>query len=275
MSLYNNFELKTKKSPLSEIFDKGVSGIKSIGNDLVGSAINKTMNGPLGSLVDKHAPFGLGSEILGGVAAGLAGDWLDGVIDTQANKAEAFIRKQIRTWLGKIGVSFDGIPEKAKYREFIALQRARKNHFIIQVESNLTGSSFKKLNLFVTDIDLNPMNISGEKRRVGGTFVDTPTGAEATEVRITTMDDKQGTIKKWFEQHCAAVVASDGSFGLPAQYGLKIKVLHAVVDGEPTDNAFVNQGLYRAASYEVQLSRREQAMQEVTLTFTQIDSFMR
>lgn len=275
MSLYNNFEMKTKKSPMSDLLGKGIGGIKSLGHDLMGSAINKTMNGPLGNLLNEKAPFGLNSDILGGMATGLANGWIDQVIDKQVDKAEAFITKQIRSWLNKIGFGYDGIPEKTKYREFIALERARKNHFIVQIESNLSGNFSTKMNLFVTDIDLNPMNISGEKRRVGGGFVDTPTGAEATEIRITTMDDKQGTIKRWFEQHCAAVVGSDGSFGLPANYGVTIKVLHAVVDGQSTQNAFINKGLYRAATYEVQLSRREQAMQEVTLTFTQLDSFMR
>jgi hypothetical protein len=70
-------------------------------------------------------------------------------------------------------------------------------------------------------------------------------------------------------------VAADGTFGVPASYGITIKVLHAVVNGQNSKDAFTNKGLYRAASYEVQLSRREQAMQEVTLTFTQLDSFRR
>ena len=196
-------------------------------------------------------------------------------LDKQIDKADKLLSKQIKGWLFKNNYSYSGIPEKAQYREFIALSRARKNHFIIEIESNLGGDFSTKMNLFVTDIDLNPMNISGEKRRVGGAFVDTPTGAEATEIRLTTMDDELGTVKRWFEKHCAAVVASDGTFGVPASYQLTIKVLHAVVHGEDTTNAFINKGLYRAASYEVQLSRRDQAMQEVTLTFTQIDSFMR
>ena len=273
MSLYNNFELKTKKSAITESI-KGIG--KKLGSSLVGSAVNKTLNSSLGNLLtSKVAPFGINVDMISTIANDFAGDWVGDLIESQVDKAETLLMKQVRSWLNKIGNGYDGIPEKEKNREFIALSRARKNHFIIQVESNLTGNFSKKMNLFVTDVDLNPMNISGEKRRVGGTFVDTPTGAEATEIRITTMDDTQGTIKKWFEQHCAAVVGSDGTFGVPANYGVTIKVLHAVVDGKNTLGAFTNKGLYRAASYEVQLSRREQAMQEVALTFTQLDSFMR
>lgn len=265
MSLYNNFEQKAKKSGL-------LASITSSSQSIVGSAINKTMNSSLASpLFDKVAKFGITPDLASFVANEYAGNW----VAKQVDQADSFLRKQINAWLSRSGTSYDGIPEKKKYREFIALSRARKNHFIIQVNSNVTGDFSNKMNLFVTDIDLNPMNLSGEKKRVGGGFVDTPTGAEATEIRITTMDDEEGTIKRWFEQHCAAVVASDGTFGVPANYAVTIKVLHAVVDGEDTTSAFTNKGLYRAASYEVQLSRREQAMQEVALTFTQLDSFMR
>ncbi|ENV00348.1 hypothetical protein [Acinetobacter variabilis] len=266
MSLYNNFEQKAKKSGITSFLTKGAQGI-------VGSAINKTMNSTLaGPLFDKAAKFGITPDLASFVANEFAGQY----VEKKINEADNLLRKQVRSWLSRIGGGgFEGVPEKKRYREFIALQRARKNHFIVQIDSNLSGDFSKKLNLFVTDIDLNPMNISGEKRRIGGAFIDAPTGAEATEIRITTMDDELGTIKKWFERHCAAVVASDGTFGVPASYAVTIKVLHAVVDGEDTTSAFTNRGLYRAATYEVQLSRREQGMQEVNLTFTQIDSFMR
>lgn len=265
MSLYNNIAKKSKQSGLVSAITKGAQSV-------VGSAINKTMNSSLASpLFDQAAKIGITPDLASFVANEFAGQY----ISDKVSEAESLIKKQISTWISKIGGGFKGIPEKAQYREFIALSRARKNNFIVQVESNLTGDFSKKMNLFVTDIDLNPMNISGEKRRVGGGFIDAPTGAEATEIRITTMDDKAGTIKKWFEQQCAAVVAADGTFGVPASYGITIKVLHAVVNGQNSKDAFTNKGLYRAASYEVQLSRREQAMQEVTLTFTQLDSFRR
>ncbi len=269
MSLYNNFQQKANKSGL---LDKIKGGAQAAIGSVVGSAINKTMNSTLaGPLFDKVEKFGITPDMASFVANEFAGQYVEKKID----QADSFLRKQIRSWISRIGGGYDGIPEKSKYREFIALSRARKNHFIIQIESNLTGDFSKKMNLFVTDIDLNPMNIPGEKRRVGGAFVDAPTGAESTDIRITTMDDDQGTIKKWFERHCAAVVASDGTFGVPANYAVRITVLHAVVDGEDTTSAFKNSGLYRAMTYEVQLSRREQAMQEVNLTFTQLDSFMR
>lgn len=265
MSLYNNFELKTKKLDVSTVLRGGSKA-------LFGSTLNKALNTSIGQqLTSFTGQYGVQTELLTSLANKYAGQW----IDKQVDRADQLLSKQIKNWLQRNNFSYEGLPSRLKYQEFIALSRVRKNHYIVQMESNLTGDFSEKINLFVTDTDLNPMNISGEKQRVGGAFVDTPTGAEATEIRMTTMDDSEGTIKRWFEQHCSAVVGSDGTFGVPARYAITIRVLHGVVDGEDVTKAFVNKGLYRAASYEVQLSRREQAMQEVTLTFSQIDSFMR
>lgn len=265
VSLYNNFEVKTKKLDASSLLRGG-------GKALFGSALNKGLNSTLGKqLTSFTGGYGVDANMLTNVANQYAGKF----IDKQVDRADKLLGNQVKYWLARNNFSYEGIPEKAQYREFIALSRVRKNHFIVQMSSNIAGDMSKNINLFVTDLDLNPMNISGEKQRAGGAFVDTPTGAEATEIRMTTMDDSQGTIKRWFEQHGSAVVASDGTFGVPANYAITIKVLHGVVDGDDVTNAFTNKGLYRAASYEVQLSRREQAMQEVTLTFSQIDSFMR
>lgn len=265
MSLYNNFEIKTQQLDISTVLRGG-------GKKLFSSTLNKALNTTLGKQTTAFlSDYGISKDLLTNVVNSEAGR----LIDNQMNKADRLLSNQINYWLLRNNFSYEGIPEKAKYREFIALDRVRKNHFIVQFSSRIGGDVSDKLNLFITDIDLNPMNISGEKHKVGGAFVDAPTGAEATEVRVTTMDDSAGTIKRWFEQHCTAVVASDGTFGVPASYAIKIKVLHGVVDGQAANNAFENKGLYRAASYEVQLSRREQAMQEITLTFSQLDSFMR
>lgn len=265
MSLYNNFEVKTKKLDVSTLLRGG-------GKSLFSSGLNKVMNTAIGKQVSGFVgSYGIETSALTSLANKYAGVW----IDSQVDRADRLLGNQVKYWLNRNNFSYEGIPTKDKSREFIALSRVRKNHFIVQLESKIGGDFSEKLNLFVTDIDLNPMNITGEKQRVGGTFVDRPTGSEATDIRMTTMDDSVGTIKRWFEQHGSAVVASDGTFGVPALYAITIKVLHGVVDGDDVTSAFQNKGLYRAANYEVQLSRREQAMQEVTLTFTQLDSFMR
>lgn len=274
MSLYNNIADAAKDSGLFGALKSGLKGeVGGVIGGVVSKGLNNTEFGQ--AVIAGAAAKGISANDLSNQITGMATDYASGWIDKGIDKAESFVRKQIRSFLdGRL--NFKGIPEKDRYRKFLSIKRARKNHFIMRFKSNLSGDISDTMDLFITDVELTPMNIVGEKQRVGGAFIDTPTGAEATELRITTLDDKAGTIKNWFEQQCAAVVARDGTFGLPKNYSISISVLHAFVNGEKdADSAFINKGLYRAANYEVQLSRREQAMQEVVLTFTQIDSFMR
>lgn len=267
MSLFNNTYWKVNKAGFFNLSQ----GLGQFVSDNVTNGLNKAFDTEIGQMVSNGLDqVGVSTDLLTMIASDQAGSWAG----EQVSSADAFINKQVRAWLRFWNFGYEGIPEKAKYREYIALSRVRKNHFIIQISNPKVGDFSKRLNLFATDVDLNPMNLSGDKQKIGGTFVDTPTGAEATEIRITTMDDKLGTIKNWFEGVSSLVVSADGTFGVPADYAVTISVLHGVVDGQVMSNAFVNKGLYRPSNYEVQLSRREQAMQEVTLTFTQIDPFM-
>lgn len=267
MSLYNNTYYRLDKVGFFSLSDRVGAEVSK----QVTQGINKSFNTEFGaSISDSLNQLGISNDLVADIFGELAGQW----VGNQLSEFDALVLKQLRSWLRFSQYNYGGIPEKGRYREFIAQQRARKNHFIVQVNNARTGDFSKKLNLFVTDIDLNPMNLSGEKQKVGGTFIDTPNGSESTEVRITTMDDKVGTIKAWYEGLCSLVVDKDGTVGVPADYGVTVTVLHAVVDGEVVTNSFQNKGLYRASNYEVQLSRRDQAMQEVTLTFTQIDPFM-
>lgn len=267
MSLYNNTYLRINNAG----FFNFSSAVGQAVNDAVSTGVNKIFNTELGQVIGEELnTWGLSGDLIGSILGDMAGQWAS----DQVSEYDALIQKQLRQWMRWGDYSYSGIPERKQYREFLAQKRARKNHFIIQISNPKLGDLSKKFNLFVTDIDLNPMNISGEKQKVGGTFVDTPSGSESTEVRITTMDDTEGTLKQWYERLCSLVVDKDGSVGVPSDYGVTITVLHAVVNGDNVTKAFQNKGLYRASNYEVQLTRREQAMQEITLTFTQIDPFM-
>lgn len=263
MGLFNNISEQVRGGGL---FD----GLKSEVNKLVGSSVNSVMTGSSYGRFLTEAGNRANVDVSQGIA-----NIANSYVDKGFAIADQFVKDQVHHWLSANSFSFDGIPEKHQYREFIALERARKNHWILEVKSALGGDYSQAINMLATDVDLTPMNISGEKKRVGGAYVDSPTGSEPSELRITTYDDKYGTIKKWFEQHCAAVVARDGTFGVPANYAITITVIHAFVMDADKSNAFANQGLYRPVNYEIQLSRREQSMEEIVLSFTQLDTFMR
>ena len=151
---------------------------------------------------------------------------------------------------------------------------AKKNLFLIEVSSPLMGDVSQRLNMFCTELDFSPLTISGEKRKIGSASVDIVQSADPVELRMTTLDDKLGTVKRWFEAHCMAAAAADGTVGVPGVYAVKIKIVHAFITQVSNWGGYKNIGLFRPANLEVSLSRREDALQELQMTFAQLDTFM-
>lgn len=151
---------------------------------------------------------------------------------------------------------------------------ARKNLFLIEV-SSVIGASFytDTFNLFATEVEYAPTTITGEKRKVGAASIDVVQSSEPVEMRITTMDDRAGTLRMWFDEHAAATASPDGTVGVPADYSITIKVLPAFLSDE--DAGYPYKGAFRVANIEVSHSRRESAIQEIQMTFVQLDTFMK
>jgi len=84
-------------------------------------------------------------------------------------------------------------PKEAKsiQQEAIRTGRAKKNLFLVRVSSPLMGDFSDEFNLFCTDIEHGPVTLTGDKLKVGATVIDSATGTEVDEIRMTTMDDKK------------------------------------------------------------------------------------
>lgn len=246
----------------------------AIGGQAVSRAVNSHIPPGMRGVINSGARAAsqiAGGDIEGGILtaleAGLVGDAFGNLLGGQASQG--------RYWSGA-NMLYGGItPSEARriYQEAIDTGRAKKNLFLLRVQSALAGDFSHEFNLFCTDIERGPIEISGGKVRVGSAQLDTLTQTEPIVLRLTTMDDRRGTLKRWFEAHALAVAAQDGSFGVPAEYAVVITIQHAFV-GDATPFAFSERTLYRAQSYEVGLSRREDAMEELQMTFTQLDTFM-
>jgi hypothetical protein len=133
------------------------------------------------------------------------------------------------------------------------------------------------LQLLAVDVSYNPATLTGDRIAIGGAVLDRLTGSEAVELRITTMDDEIGTLKSWFDAKCAQAVAQDGTFGLPRDYCVLIEVVHGLPDPEIVaasgSEPYSAHVWMRPVTVEHELSRREQALAELSMTFTQFDSF--
>lgn len=252
----------------------------AVAGKLGGMASNAAAN-----LVNKHMPpAAQWAANVGGAAAGdiMAGDFEgaglrllnEGGLEKLMSLAGA--RSQAAYW-GTPTPVFGGITAAEAMQlhgEAGDQHFAKKNLFLIEVSSPLMGDVSQRLNMFCVELDYAPLTISGEKRKIGAASVDIVQSSDPVELRMTTMDDKMGTVKRWFEAHCSAAAAADGTVGVPGKYAILIKIVHAFITQASNWGGYRNIGLFRPANLEVSLSRREDALQELQMTFVQLDTFM-
>ena len=245
----------------------------SAANQAAASAMTKYVPPELRRAIDGGA--NIADSLLSGDLEGAALKALDsGMADKVLDRLLGGSSGSQRFWRNKNPL-YGGIsPAEAKriHSQVISTRRAKKNLFLISVSSPLQGDFSSQFNLFCVDINHTPFNISGDKTKVGGAYLDMPAGSEPDELRITTLEDQRGTLKRWFEAHAAAVAARDGTVGVPGQYAITFTIEHAFVGAA---GGVTGKGMYRPVTYDVSLSRREDALEEIQMTFTQIDTFMR
>lgn len=238
------------------------SAVNSAASKFIPSSINKQFN----------AAAKLVKNIQSGNALAIARQGLNIIGDGSAGLAG--MAKQAAFW-GTETPMFGGLsPMEAKaiHQQSVGVNFAQKNLFLLEVGSMIHGDVSERFNLYASDLEYSPMTISAEKRKVGGATLDSVQSTEPVELTMAVMDDAGGFIKNWFANHVAAASATDGTVGLPALYAIRIKVVHAFV--KSTFGAYEDIGLYRASNMAVSLSRKEDALQELTLTFSQLDTFM-
>jgi hypothetical protein len=160
---------------------------------------------------------------------------------------------------------------------------ARKNLFFVRITDGnppLSGPATKVSGLFdlmCLGVSYAPSTITGEKTPIGSGVMDRVTGSEAIDLQLTTMDDEQGTLKEWFDAKAAQVCRQDGTFGLPAQYTVGIEVVHGLasnaVSSELIKRTYRASMLMRPANIQHELSRQDVGIQELQMTFTQVDTW--
>lgn len=309
MSLYNNISAKITTGGIASALSAdgligsiksgingGIGGLASAATSAMGSGLLASSVSKIGSnmasnamsgLINKYVPattqnlLNVGGSTLGGLMKGdisgagmklLGSGLLDKFLAGTSGAAQ-----QAAYWNTATPVMGGVSPSDArKIHESLRGEKlAHKTWFFIEVSSPLKGDASERFNMFCTSLDYAPTTITGEKKKVGAASVDIVSSAEPVELRMTTMDNKAGFIKRWFEEHCSAAAASDGTVGVPGRYAIKIKVVHAFVNKDSNQGGYENIGLFRPANMEVSLSRQEHGMQELSLTFTQLDTFMK
>ncbi len=239
-------------------------GVSSIANRFVPPVVNKALNhtGIIGGDLMNGDLVSAGRHLMNtGILGDLGG--FKGIID------------QALFWATPTPLMGGLSPYEAKqiYQQTASTDYAKKNLFLIEVNSALYGDISDRFNLFSTDVEYAPSTITAEKRKIGGTTTDSVQSSEPVDLSITTLDDSEGFLRNWFNYHAQKTVHTDGTVGLPAEYAIRIKIVHNFL--KPNDYAYQDIGLFRPQNMNLSLSRHDDALQELTMQFSQLDTFMR
>lgn len=252
MSLFNDIQ-----NGLSSGFGKSLVGAVSSRVPQVGNILNQA-NGVLTDLNNGDL-FALSQRLLSGLGGkgGANGIGTDSYYTTPQ--------------AGFAGLS----PQEAFeiYKKHRGIHWCFKNLWYIEVSSELKGDN-ELLNMVCHGLDFAPFTVSGEKKQIGSAHVDLVNSSDPVELSMTVYDNSEGEVKQWFEDHAAVCAPSDGTVGVPSKYAIKIKIVHAFVNKKTNKGGYISRGLFRPANLQVSLSRAEQSLSELTMTFVQLDTFM-
>jgi len=266
MSLFDSIASKVAPANIISKLSTGLtSRIPSVG--AIGGAVG-------GALVGKFVP----KKLQGTVNRALRGDVGGAISDGIGN----FITGEVAEKLGKLRL-LGGISLEEAGRlmaEVQATNYAKKNLFFITFGEIETEAGYEDMahafNMFAVDVAYSPGGITSEAKAIGMGVMDVITGADRAEVRITTYDDARGTIRGWFEAKLKKVKHHDGTVGTPFQYMVKIAVSQSATDevGAGLFGRFQTNYLMRPVDIDYELSRAEDGLQQIQMTFAQFDTFM-
>ena len=282
----------------SQMVNAGISAARQAANSAAGS-IAREVNSSVGGAV--RSGRSAINDALGSTVGGIANSAINAGINAGLGQAGRAINDAMGGAMGgfglggqnlRIGATGGSVSQPCgavpilggvSMAEAAALHQqqqeadyAKKNLWMLEVVSSpLFGSFQEHFNLYAFNVEYAPVTISGDKIKVGAAVIDSVLTAEPVEMRVTTRDDRFGSIRKWFDAHANASVNADGTVGYPADYLIKIKVTHAFITPDSNQGGHEDFGQYRAGSVDVSLSRSEDALEEMTMTFIQLDTFMR
>lgn len=221
----------------------------------------------------KHLP--LARKLLTGGADGLIGAGLDALFERfgiNGTTLPTGVQDKPSQLIGGITMA----EARRRFEEHIDTvgDPAKKNLWCLRVR-NIKGGTPLDINLFAMDVSYAAFQVQGDAVPIGSGSFDNVTNSERREMRVTTMDDQAGTVKLWFAERHARMCHAEGTFGLPIDYVFRVDVLHAYIDEEVDGAArgWLDSYIMRPGSMDHDLSRREDGIQEVQMTFVQWDTF--
>lgn len=158
--------------------------------------------------------------------------------------------------------------------EFMSIDLARRNLFMFSAV-NLTTGTAPEMNMLVQSYSYSPFTVRGDAVQIGAGSMDNVTGVEPMQLTVTTLDDVGGSVKTWFKNLKRQMAPGDGTVGLPLDYLVRVTVTHAFAsnDAKNAGRAYIDSFVCRPNSIEFEGDRRDDGMQEITLSFVEFDTF--
>lgn len=149
----------------------------------------------------------------------------------------------------------------------------------------VTVTANPTIGFLCVEANYSDYQLTGEKRRIGSTQLDSLQSREPVELQLITYDLKDGSLKRQLRALSARSVNPDGTVGVPGDYAVVVTIEHAFAkpdDVEPNQvgdkkprKTYVDRFLMRLAGVDYGgLSRRDSGLQELTIMFQQLDPFM-
>lgn len=170
-------------------------------------------------------------------------------------------------------------PKRVKqiYQQMAGIEYAKKNLWVLRITDlrPQRGDEFSSINLFAVDVAHSQYAINSNDTRLGSGHFNVPDNGAPVEVRVTSLDDSYGSVKRWFRDRHLRVCRPDGTHGLPINYLMLCEIVHAVIDEvEDKSDAYADRIICRAGSIETDLSRSEDALQQLQFSLVEHDSFL-
>lgn len=256
-----------------------VAGLKSTARGMVNaSGLPPELKGLLKDLIG-YSPI----ELMGGITAQDALDIYKASAGTDfAKKNLFFISVESLEGASVFKARKPAVAEKGNFITDLAKKGVGKIGEMLGMDilpKTKVGYSF---NMFATEVQYSPWTITGNAENIGSGSYDVLTNSERVELQITTLDDKHGSIKRWFEKMASSACNFDGTFNYPTEYLMRVKIVHGFIfDSTDKDKkgklkapgAFVDEYIVRAGKIDYAMSRREDALQELQFSLVQYDTF--
>lgn len=274
------------------------SGLAQTGSGILGS-VGSGLAGALGGAVSNALGGGVVGSIANGAinyGANLAIGKLAQNINNLGFEADQSLDRFLTTNLTDIGLGaygsssadnnallFAGGLSLKEMRQIIELadgkNLARSNFFLLEISepyaSDATAGTqphLNKFNLFTQTLDLNPIEITADPIQIGSATLNSPTQSGLTEMNLTVLDDRYGTIKRWAKQKQAMAMPSDGTV-MPVVYRtFSVRVIYGT--NKAYEGFYNEKYVMELAGTQIQLSRTEQGLENIAIRLVQESTFM-